>query len=142
METRRQAHCVYRCEYHIVWITRYRNKVLVNNLQTYLLNKLDEVRKSYPEIEFIERSIQTDHIHLVISFPPKYSIAKVVNILKSNTAKAMKDKFNFLQNRYRGREGIWSVGYFASTVGLDEETIKRYVRYQGKEDLGQAKLEL
>ena len=114
MDTRRQAHSVYRCEYHIVWIPRFRYKILVNGVDEYLLTKLDEVRKHYPEIEYLERNIQPDHVHIVISFPPKYSIAQVVNILKSNTGKALKDKFEYLQTRYHGREGIWSVGYFVA----------------------------
>jgi len=103
--------------------------------------KLDEIRKLYPEIEYIEKKILADHVHLVMSFPPKYSIAKVVQILKQNTAKALKQKFDFLKERYYGAEGIWSAGYFVSTVGLDEKMIRDYVRYQEKEDLGQAKLE-
>ena len=104
--------------------------------------KLDEIRKSYPEIEYVERNIQPDHVHVVVSFPPKYSIAQVVQIMKQNTGKALKDKFEFLRKRYYGKGGIWSAGYFVSTVGLDEDTIRRYVRYQEREDLGQAKLEL
>ena len=104
------------------------------------MTKLDEVRKYYPEIEYIERNIQPDHVHIVINFPPKYSIAQVVQIIKQNTGKALRDKFEFIRERYYGRGGIWSVGYFVSTVGLDEETIRRYVKYQEKEDLGQAKL--
>ena len=141
METRRQAHCVYRCEYHICWITRYRHKVLVNNVCAYLLHKLDEVRKTYPEINYIERNIQPDHVHLIVTFPPKYSVSKIVNIMKSNTGRSVRDRFSFIQNRYGGGAGMWSVGYFVSTVGLDEEMIRRYVKYQAKEDSGQAKLE-
>ena len=68
------------------------------------------------------------------------SISKVVEILKSNTGRELKKKFEFLRKRYYGRGGIWSVGYFVSTVGLDEETIKRYIRHQEKEDLGQSKI--
>lgn len=139
-ELRRQAHCVYRCVYHIVWIPRYRYRVLVDGVDKYLLIKLDEIRKWYPEIEYVERNVQPDHIHMVVSFPPKYSISKVVGIMKANTGKALKEKFQFLQERYYGRGGIWSVGYFASTIGLDEKMIIRYVRHQEKEDLGQAKL--
>lgn len=142
METRRQAHCVYRCEYHIVWIPRYRHRVLVEGVKEYLEIKLEEIRKYYPEIEYRERNIQPDHIHLIISVPPKYSIAKVVQVIKQNTGKALKDKFDFLKNRYYGSGGIWSAGYFVSTVGLDENMIRNYVRYQEKEDLGQAKLAL
>lgn len=101
--------------------------------------KLDEIRKYYPDIEYIERNVQPDHVHLVVSFPPRYSIADVIRILKTNTSRGLKEKFEFLRKRYYGRGGMWSVGYFASTVGLDEDTIIRYVKYQEKEDLGQAK---
>ena len=142
MELRRQAHSVYRCMYHIVWIPRYRYSVLVNGVDKYLLQKLDEVRKYYPEVEYIERNVQPDHIHIVTSFPPKYSIAKIVGVMKSNTGRALRDKFPFLQKRYYGRGGIWSVGYFASTGGLDEAMIQRYVEFQGQEDLGQTKFAL
>ena len=128
--------------YHIVWIPRYRYEVLVKGVDEYLLKKMDEIRKIYPEIEYVQRNIQPDHIHLVLSFPPKYSIAKVVQIIKSNTGKAMWEKFDFLRQRYYGRGGIWSAGYFVSTVGLDEKLIEKYVRHQEKEDLGQAKLAL
>ena len=126
----------------MVWIPRYRYKVLVKGVDEYLKKKMEEVRKSYPEIEYVQRNIQPDHVHIVLSFPPKYSIAKVVQIIKSNTGKAMWERFEFLRQRYHGRGGIWSAGYFVSTVGLDAKLIERYVRYQEKEDLGQAKLAL
>ncbi len=141
METRRQSHCVYRCEYHVVWIPRYRYKVLVKGVKEYLEIKMDEVRKYYPEIEYRERNIQVDHVHMVVSFPPRMSISKVIQVIKSNTGRALKKKFKFLRERYWGGSGMWSVGYFVSTIGLDEKMIKRYVRYQEKEDLGQAQLE-
>jgi putative transposase len=128
--------------YHMVWIPRYRYKILVKGVDEYLLRKMDEVRKLHPEIEYVQRNIQPDHIHLVLSFPPRYSIAKVVQIIKSNKGKAMWEKFDFLRKRYYGRGGIWSAGYFVSTVGLDEKLIEKYVQYQEKEDLGQAKLAL
>ena len=128
--------------YHIVWIPRYRYNVLVDGVDEYLKIKMDEVRKLYPEIEYLERNIQSDHVHIVISFPPKYSIAKVVRIIKQNTGRALYEKFEFIRKRYWGRGGIWSVGYFVSTVGLDEKTILEYVKHQEQEDLGQAKLAL
>jgi putative transposase len=142
MEIRKQAHCAYRCMYHIVWIPKYRYKVLVNGVDEYLKIKIDEVRKKYPEIEYLERNIRPDHIHLVISFPPKYSISKVVQIIKQNTGKELWEKYEFIRELYSRHGGMWSVGYFVSTVGLDEQTILRYVRHQEKEDLGQAKLVL
>ena len=142
MELCRQAHCVYRCLYHLVWILRARDAVLVNGVDQYLLIKLEEIRKLYPEIEYIERNVQPDHVRLVVSVLPRQRIAKIVQLLKANTARALKEQCPFLQARYRGAGGIWSVGYFVSTVGVDEERIKRHVRYQEKEDLGQAKLAL
>jgi putative transposase len=140
METKKQAHCVFRCQYHIVWIPRYRYNILTKGVAKYLQIKMDEVKKHYPEIEYIECNLHPDHIHLVTSFPPKYSVATVVQIIKSNTGKALKDKFDFLRQKYYGRGGIWSVGYFVSTVGLNEKAIRNYVKHQEKEDLGQAKL--
>ena len=128
--------------YHIVLIPRYRFGILVNGVDEYLKVKMDEVRKEYPEIEYIERNIRPDHIHRVVSFPPKYSIAKVVQVIKQNTGKALWEKFKFIRERYYGRGGMWSAGYFVSTVGLDEQTILRYVKYQEEEDLGEAKLAL
>lgn len=142
MELRRQAHAVFRCEYHIVFIPRFRYAVLTKGIDTYLEIKLEEVRKYYPEFEYLEKNIQPDHVHLVMSFPPKYSVAQVVGIIKQNTGRELKLKFDFLKTTYWKRGGIWSVGYFVSTVGLDEATIRHYVRYQEKEDIGQAQLAL
>ena len=116
--------------------------MLVDGVREYLEIKLMETRKHHPEIEYREIGIQRDHVHLVVSIPPKYSIAQVVGIIKQNTGKALREKFDFLKERYWGRGGIWSVGYFVSTIGLDESMIKEYVKYQEKEDLGQAKLAL
>ena len=121
--------------YHIVWIPRYRYKILVDGVDEYLKIKMDEVRKMYPEIEYLERNIQSDHVHIVISFPPKYSIAKVVQIIKQNTGRALYEKFEFIRKRYWGRGGIWSVGYFVSTVGLDEKTILEIRQAPGKRRL-------
>ena len=111
MKLRRQAHCVYRCQYHLVWIPKYRYKILIKGVREYLEIKLDEVRKYYPEIEYVERNIQPDHVHLLLSFPPKYSIAKVVQIIKSNTGKYLRQKFDFIKQRYPTRGGVWSTGY-------------------------------
>jgi len=138
MQIKRQAHVLYRCEYHIVLATRYRRHIFRGGVKSYLSSKLVAVRHYYPDWEFITYNVQSDHVHLVMTFPPKYSPSEVVRIIKENTAKALRDKFAFLNYVYYGRGGIWSVGYFVSTVGLDEDTIEKYVRYQQREDLGQA----
>ena len=139
----RQSHAVYHTEYHIVWIPRFRRKILVSGIADYLITKLDEIRKWYPDVVFLERNIQPDHVHILILIPPKYSVSSIVNIIKSNTSKALKQKFPFLTKRvYLDNGGIWSVGYFVSTVGVNERIIRRYIQIQAKEDSGQAQLEL
>ena len=140
MKLSRQAHCVYRCEYHLIFIPRFRYKVLVKGVAQYLEIKFQEIRKFYPEIHFLETSIQPDHIHLLISIPPKYSVAKVVGILKQNTGRDLMQKFDFLKQRYGNLTSIWSIDYFVVTVGADEEIIRGYIKYQEQEDRGQAKL--
>ena len=109
----------------------------------YLRVLMRAIHRRHPEIEIHEVNTDLDHIHLLVSVAPKMAISEAVRILKCNTARAMYKKFPFLQNVYHdGDDGIWSAGYFASTVGANEETIKHYIEMQGKEDSGQAKLEL
>jgi len=143
MEIYKQAHTVYKTQYHIVWVTRFRRKILVTGVEQYLRTKLEEVRGRYPDWKYKEIGIDKDHVHIHIIIPPKYSVSQSVEIIKKNTSKALKEKFpHFLQKVYWDGGGIWSKGYFVSTVRIDEAVIQRYVQQQGEEDAGQAKLEL
>ena len=142
MKFKKQSHCVYRCEYHLVVTTKYRRKIFNSGVFAYFETKLQEVRKRYPEIEFLEVNHDEDHVHLLLSIPPKMSAGSVVRIIKANTSRGVKKKFPFLKDVYWGTDGIWSDGYFVSTVGIDERIIKRYIQQQGKEDIGQAELDL
>ena len=138
----RQAHAVYYTRYHLIWIPRFRRKILVEGVAKYVEEKIWGITEYYPDVRFIEVNVQKDHIHALVSIPPKYSISRVVNIIKSNTSHALKGKFAFLKKVYRDGGSMWATGYFISTVGVSEETIRNYIRYQGQEDDGQAKLEL
>ncbi len=89
----------------------------------------------------IEINTDKDHMHLLLSIPPKMSISDIVKEVKAKTGFYMRRKFPFLDKVYWGQDGIWSRGYFVSTVGIDEATIKKYIEMQGKEDSGQALLE-
>ena len=86
-------------------------------------------------------NIDVDHIHILCSIPPKLSVSEVVKVIKAKTGLYMRKKFSFLDKVYWGIGGIWSVGYFVSTAGVTEETIRKYIEMQGKEDSGQAVLE-
>lgn len=142
MEYRKQSNCLYRCDYHIVIVTKYRRKVLNDGILAYIKECLKRMVEYYPEVEILKMNHDKDHIHMLISIPPKMVVGKIVGIIKSNTARDMKKKFPFLREVYWGTESIWSGGYFVSTVGVNEDTIRRYIDLQGQEDAGQAKLVL
>lgn len=137
----KSAHTVYQTQYHIVVVTRFRRKWIKKGIAIYLKLKIKEVLKYYLDWEIIEIGIDIDHFHLHMIIPPKYRVSDVVRTIKSNTSRTMKVKFPFLKKVYRRGTGIWSVGYFVSTVGADEDVIRRYVAEQGKEDKGQMKFE-
>jgi putative transposase len=142
MKFRKQAHATYFCEYHIVVTTKYRRAWINKGIFAYLELKLAEVRKWYPEIIYEIVNQDKDHIHLLVSIPPKMAVSSAIRIMKTNTSRELKQKFPFLKELYYGTDGVWSDGYFVSTVGVNEEIIKKYIRDQGKEDSGQALLEL
>ena len=100
-----------------------------------------EIKRYYPDWEYLEIGIDVDHVHLYMLIPPKYAVSKAVEIIKSNTSRALKQKFTFLQKVYWDEKGIWAKGYFVSTVGINEKIIQAYVRMQEEEDTGKAQLE-
>jgi putative transposase len=83
-----------------------------------------------------------DHLHMVMSIPPKYSISSVMGKLKSQSASKLRKAFPWLTKVYWNENIVWSPGYFVSSVGVDEETVKRYVELQGRQDEGQLHLKL
>lgn len=131
MKYRKQSHCVYHCEYHLVFATKYRRKIFNSGIFAYMLDRLKEVMEHYPSLDILEINHDQDHIHMLISIPPKMSVGQVVRILKSNTSRDLKKKFPFLKD-----------GYFVSTVGINEDIVRKYIENQGKEDSGQAQLVL
>ena len=142
MKVKKTAHAAYRVQYHMVWTTRFAKKVLVKGVQEYLRIKIKEVGKYHPDWEIVSMGFGEEHVHLSVEFPPKYSGSYVVETIKKNTSRKLKKKFKFLRKAYWDGGGMWSVGYFFSTVGINEKVIKKYIEYQGREDSGQAKLEL
>jgi putative transposase len=137
MEYSKQGHCVYYARYHIVIATKYRRKIFQSGIKEYLMQLLRRIPRYYPEIKFIKVNGEEDHLHLLLSIPPKMAVADVVRIIKSNTAREIRKKFNFLDKAYWGNSGIWSNGYFVSTIGVNEEIIRGYIERQGQEDVGQ-----
>ena len=142
MEIRLSGHTAYRTEYHIVWIPKYRHRILNPGVKGYLGKLFPKVIEQLPGCEIIKCSIQPDHIHMVMIIPPKYAVSTVVGKIKGMTGSELRKKFEWLSKRYWKENIVWSPGYFVSTVGIEEEKILKYVEYQGHQDSGQAKLEL
>ena len=108
----------------------------------YLKRKVLQVKRFHPEIDIIKVNTNIDHMHIMVSIPPKMSVSSVVRLIKTNTGKAMREHFPFLDKVYWGVESIWSIEYFISTVEISEEIIQKYIEMHGREDSGQAQLEL
>ena len=142
MEFIHLSHCVYHCEYHVVLVTKYRKAIFNEGIFAYFDKKLAEITEHYPTIRFKTVSHDKDHIHLHIAIPPTMAVGKVVGIIKQNTARELKQKFPFLKEVYWGLDGIWSEGYFVTTVGIDEGVIRAYIESQGQQDAGQTKFEV
>lgn len=131
-------HCVYLCDYHLVLVTKYRRKVIANEgIWEYIRQKLYEVTEHYPRLRIKELNHDINHVHMLISILPQVPVGSVVRLLKTNSSKGTKKQFKFLSHVYWGTDGIWSDGYFVSTIGIDEQTIKKYIENQGIEDAGQ-----
>ena len=141
VDNRLSGHTVYRTEYHIVWIPKYRRRILNPGVSGYLRKLFPKLLKEMPGCEIVEQNIQVDHIHTVMIIPPKFSVSAVVGQIKQWTASELRKKFPFLEKVYWGEPVVWSPGYFVSTVGIDEEKIIKYVRWQQRQDEGQTKFE-
>ena len=137
MRVKRLNHCVYQCQYHIVLPTKYRRKIFNDGIFVYFKERLRRVLRLYPQLEVAEQGHDRDHIHLLVSIPPSMSVSDCVRVLKSFLSRDIKKRFKFLQYVYYGTDGIWSDGYFVSTVGINEKQIRKYIEMQGKEDFGQ-----
>ena len=142
MEFNQLSHCVYCCEYHIVLVTKYRREVINEGIFAYIDKKLAEITEHYPLIRFKKVNHDRDHIHLLVLIPPTMSVGTTIGIIKQKISRGLKQKFPFLRKVYWGSDGIWSEGYFVSTVGVDEAVIQKYIDKQGKKDSGQTKFEI
>ena len=123
------AHVVYQCSYHIVWCPKYRYRILKGNVGKFAEETIRSLCE-WKSIDVMELNVREDHVHLVAGMPPKVSISEAMGILKGKTAiKLFKSYPGLRQKPYWGNH-FWSRGYCVSTIGLDEDKIRRYVKYQ------------
>lgn len=128
------AHTRWLCEYHIVFTPKYRRKVLFSQLR-------ESVRDlcKYKGVEIIEGHLMPDHVHMLVSIPPKISVSSFMGYLKGKSSLMIFDKHANLKYKFGNRK-FWAEGYYVSTVGLNEATIKKYIQQQEKNDIIQDKL--
>ena len=125
---------VYEIQYHIVWTTKYRYKVL-NGKRAERLRELLRQGCEARGIKIIRGSIGKDHVHMLISCPPSLAPSQMVQYLKGRSSRMLQDEFPELKKRYWGQH-LWAVGYFCRTVGaVTEEMIKEYIEQQGEEKI-------
>ena len=126
---KKASHVVYQCSYHIVFTPRYRYRILQGDIKGYVEKKIRTICE-WKEVEILEMTIQPDHVHLVVIVPPKMSISELMGILKGKTAIAVFQQHKNLRTKPYWGNHFWSRGYCVTTVGVDEEKIRRYVKYQ------------
>jgi len=133
------AHTVWECKYHVVWIPKNRRRILYGKLRLEvgrMLRKLCE----YKGITLHEGRACVDHIHLLLSVPPKYSVSTAVGYLKGKSAIMVLERYSGLRQNFRGHS-FWARGYYVSTVGLDEERVRKYIREQQDTDAAEEQLD-
>lgn len=126
------AHTKWECKYHVVWIPKYRRKKLFGEIRRELGPVLRSLA-TQKESEILEGTMLVDHVHMLIAIPPKYAVSQVVGYLKGKSAIHIARTFGARQKNFTGQH-FWARGYYVSTVGIDEEVVRRYIQQQEEED--------
>ena len=134
------AHTKWECKYHIVFAPKYRRQIIYGNIKAdigQMLRKLCD----YKGIEIIEAEACKDHIHMLISIPPKYSVAQIMGYLKGKSSLMIFEKYANLKYKY-GNRHFWCRGYYVSTVGANKKAIQEYIKNQLQEDYSEDQMSI
>ena len=137
------THTIYECKYHIVFCPKYRLRIFKGDIKEYTKQQIYWLFSKKDLIEVLELNVGEDHIHMVVSVPPKYSISSVMGYLKGKLSLRIFHRYESMGAKYWGRH-LWSRGYCVSTIGIDEDKIRKYVQYQERreKDLEQSQLDI
>ena len=130
---RKTSHVLWHCQYHIVWVPKYRFRVLTGPIAQEVYECI-QVFCGQLGSEVIELNVQPDHVHLLVMNPPKVSLSTLMGILKGRTAIRVFKKFPYLKQRPYWGNHFWAQGYCVDTVGLDSDMIRKYVQYQERKE--------
>lgn len=131
-ESKTLNHTRYECKYHVVFIPKYRKKQLYGELRKYLGEVFRELARQ-KECEILEGHLMPDHVHMMISIPPKYAVAQIVGYIKGKSAIHLARVYMGRKRNFVG-QSFWARGYYVSTVGRDEEVVRNYIRNQEVKD--------
>ena len=127
------SHSIWECKYHIVFCSKYRYRIFDSQIGEYAKQQVYQLARQKDLVEVEEINVQPDHVHTILSVPPKYAISDMMGFLKGKMALNLFHRYERLGKQYWGRH-LWSRGYCVSTIGLDEDQIRKYVRWQEKND--------
>ncbi len=133
LDTDSLAHTKWNCKYHIVFAPKYRRQVIYGKIKAdigIMLRKLCE----YKQVEILEAEACKDHIHMLVSIPPKYSVAQIVGYLKGKSSLMIFEKYANMKYKY-GNRHFWCRGYYVDSVGRNKKQIAEYIRNQLQEDI-------
>ena len=132
------AHTKYVCKYHIVFTPKYRRKIIYFQLRTDIRQIIKDLCK-WKGVTIIEGHLMSDHIHLLVSIPPKYAVSSFMGYLKGKSSMMIFERHANLKYKF-GNKHFWATGYYVSTVGLNLATVEKYIREQEKADQIEDKL--
>ena len=130
---KRLTHSLYECKYHIVFCPKYRHRMFRDEIASFTEQQIRELCRRKDHVEVMELNIQADHIHLVVSIAPKYAVSEFMGYLKGKLALRLFHQYEQLGKRFWGRH-LWATGYCVSTIGLDEDKVRKYVQWQEKQE--------
>ena len=126
------AHTKYVCKYHIVFTPKYRRKIIYHQLRSDIREIIKDLCK-WKGVTIIEGHMMCDHVHLLLSIPPKYAVSDIMGYLKGRSSMMIFERHANLKYKF-GNKHFWATGYYVSTVGLNSATVEKYIRDQEKAD--------
>ena len=136
---RKLTHTLWHCQYHLVWVPKYRHRILTGKIG-YEVEQCIHSFTSQKSCEVVELNVQVDHVHLICMVPPKLSVSSCVGMVKGRAAIRVLQRFPDLRKRRYWGNHFWTKGYCVDTVGLDEDKIRRYVKYQEEQERRQEQM--
>ena len=132
-EYKKLTHTLYQCKYHVIFCPKYRYRILSDEIGAYVYREIYRLCDQKDQVEVIEANVQADHVHVILSIAPKYSVSSIMGYLKGKLALRVFATYPAVKKRLWGGK-LWSRGYCVSTVGIDEDKVRKYVRWQETRD--------